>query len=141
MVIYVTFFSLFLLFYLGRGLFIRYFLYLHFKCYPGNPLYTLPALIPNPHTPASWPWHSPVLGHMIFSRPRASPPMDGQLGHFLLHMQLDTQLWGWGYWLVHIVVPPVGLQTPLAPWVQFLFMMLNFGVLILYINPSVAIIS
>jgi hypothetical protein len=27
----------------------------------------------------------------------------------------DTALWG--YWLVHIVVPPIGLQTPLAPWV------------------------
>jgi hypothetical protein len=25
-------------------------------------------------------------------------------------------VWG-GYWLVHIVVPPIGLQTPLAPWV------------------------
>ena len=23
----------------------------------------------------------------------------------------------WGYWLVHIVVPPIGLQIPLAPWV------------------------
>jgi hypothetical protein len=23
----------------------------------------------------------------------------------------------WGYWLVHIVVLPIGLQTPLAPWV------------------------
>jgi hypothetical protein len=22
-----------------------------------------------------------------------------------------------GYWLVHIVVPPIGLQFPLAPWV------------------------
>jgi hypothetical protein len=22
-----------------------------------------------------------------------------------------------GYWLVHIIVPPIGLQTPLAPWV------------------------
>jgi hypothetical protein len=22
-----------------------------------------------------------------------------------------------GYWLVHIVFPPIGLQTPLAPWV------------------------
>jgi hypothetical protein len=22
-----------------------------------------------------------------------------------------------GYWLVHIVVPPIGLQTPLSPWV------------------------
>jgi hypothetical protein len=22
----------------------------------------------------------------------------------------------WGYWLVHIVVPPIRLQTPSAPW-------------------------
>jgi hypothetical protein len=33
-------------------------------------------------------------------------------------MQLETRaLGGGGYWLVHIVVPPIGLQTPLAPWV------------------------
>jgi hypothetical protein len=25
-----------------------------------------------------------------------------------------------GYWLFHIVVPPMGLQTPPAPWVLFL---------------------
>jgi hypothetical protein len=24
---------------------------------------------------------------------------------------------GVGNWLVHIVVPPIGLQIPLAPWV------------------------
>jgi hypothetical protein len=23
----------------------------------------------------------------------------------------------WGYWLVHVVVPPMGLQTPSASWV------------------------
>jgi hypothetical protein len=23
----------------------------------------------------------------------------------------------WGYWLVHIVVSPIGLQTSSAPWV------------------------
>ena len=23
----------------------------------------------------------------------------------------------WGYWLVHIVVPPIEMQTPSAPWV------------------------
>jgi hypothetical protein len=57
--------------------------------------YTLhPALLPNLPTPASWPWHSPVLGHMIFTRPRASPPIDDRLGHSLLHMQLETQFWG-----------------------------------------------
>jgi hypothetical protein len=27
--------------------FIRYFLHLHFKCYPQNPLYLPPALLPN----------------------------------------------------------------------------------------------
>ena len=55
---------------------------------------------------------------MIFTRPRASPPIDRRLGHPLLHMQLETQLWG--YWLVHIADPPIGLQTPLAPWVHSL---------------------
>jgi hypothetical protein len=59
------------------GIFIRYFLHLHFKCYPQSPLFPPRTLLPNPPTPASWPWHSPVLGHIIFTRPRASPPIDG----------------------------------------------------------------
>jgi hypothetical protein len=42
----------------------------------------------------------------------ASLPSDGRLGHLLLHMQLETR--ALGYWLVHIVVPPIGLQTPSA---------------------------
>jgi hypothetical protein len=71
--------------------FIRYFLHLHFKCYPESPLYPPPSLLPNPPTPASWPWHSPVLGHIIFTRKRASLPIDGQLGHRLLHMQPETR--------------------------------------------------
>ena len=54
--------------------------------------FTHPA--PNPPTPAYWPRHSSVSGHMIFTRPRASPPIDGQLGHPLIHMQLQTKLWG-----------------------------------------------
>jgi hypothetical protein len=54
--------------------FIRYFLYLHFKCYPKSPLYSPPALLPNPPTPTFWFLHSPVLVHIIFARPRASPP-------------------------------------------------------------------
>ena len=73
-----------------------------------------PALLPNPPTPASWPWHSSVLGHMIFAILSDSPPIDGQLGHPLLHMQLRHR--SEGYWLVHIVIPPIGLQTPLALW-------------------------
>jgi hypothetical protein len=32
-----------------------------------------------------------------------------------MHMQLETR--AVRYWLVHIVVPPIGLQFPLAPWV------------------------
>jgi hypothetical protein len=31
---------------------------------------------------------------MIFAIPRASPPIDGRLGHLLLHTQLEKQLWG-----------------------------------------------
>jgi hypothetical protein len=33
-------------------------------------------------------------------------------------MQLKTR--APGYWLVHNVVPSIGLQFPLAPWVRFL---------------------
>jgi hypothetical protein len=70
--------------------FIRYFLHLHFKCFPPSPLYPPHALLPNPFTPASWPWHSPVLGHMIFIRPRASPPIDGRLGPILTFLFLNA---------------------------------------------------
>jgi hypothetical protein len=76
------------------------------------------------------PWHSPTLEHRAFTGQRASPPIDVRLGHPLLHMQLEPWvppcvLFGWwlsswelwGYWLVHIVVLPMGLQTPSAPWV------------------------
>jgi hypothetical protein len=31
---------------------------------------------------------------MIFAIPRASPPIDGRIGHPLLNMQLKTQFWG-----------------------------------------------
>ena len=51
-------------------IFIRYFLHLNFKCYPTSPLYTSPALLPYLLTPTSWPWRSPVLGHIKFARPR-----------------------------------------------------------------------
>jgi hypothetical protein len=33
--------------------------------------YTLPpTLLPYPPIPTSWPWRSPVLGHIKFARPR-----------------------------------------------------------------------
>jgi hypothetical protein len=43
-------------------------------------------LLPGPSIPLHW-------GYIIFARPRTSPPIDGQQGHHLLHMQLETQLW------------------------------------------------
>jgi hypothetical protein len=46
------------------------FFYLHFKCYLESSLYPPPALLPYPPTPTSWPWHSPVLGHLKFAIPR-----------------------------------------------------------------------
>ena len=86
------------------------------------PNFSLFHLLTNPPTSASWPWYSPVLGHRTFAGRRASPPIDAWLGHPLLHMQLDPWAlpWVWElleYWLVHIVVPPMGLQTSSAPWV------------------------
>jgi hypothetical protein len=119
------------------SIFIRYFLYLHLKCYPLSwfPLWKPPIpsplpLLTNPPIPASWPWHFSILGHRTFTGPRAPPPIDDWLGHPLLHMQLEPQvppcvLFGWWfspkellrYWLVHIVVPPMGLQPPSASWV------------------------
>lgn len=50
--------------------------------------YPLP-LLTNPPTPASLSWHSPTLGHRTSTGPRASPSIDDQLSHPLLHMQLQ----------------------------------------------------
>jgi hypothetical protein len=74
--------------------FVRYFLHLHFKCYPESPLYLPQTLLPYPPTPASWPWHSPVLRHKNLQDQGASLPNDGWLGHLLLHMQLETRALG-----------------------------------------------
>jgi hypothetical protein len=41
-----------------------------------NPLPHHLCLLINPPTTASWPWHSPILGHRAFTGPRASPPID-----------------------------------------------------------------
>jgi hypothetical protein len=95
-------------------IFIRYFLHLRFKCYPKSPLYPPPpALLPYPLTPTSWPWHSPVLGHRKFARPRglSSQWWPTRLSS-ATYAARDTS--SGGYWLVHIVVPPIGLQTPSA---------------------------
>jgi hypothetical protein len=49
---------------------------------------------PQPTHTISWPWHSPVLGHRIFTRQRASALNDGQLDHLMQHMQLETRALG-----------------------------------------------
>jgi hypothetical protein len=82
---------------------------------PKSPPYPPPPL-PSPPTPTSWPWCSPVLRHIKFARPMglsfhwwwARPSSD-------TYAARDTS--SRGYWLVHIVVPPIGLRIPLAPWI------------------------
>jgi hypothetical protein len=59
-----------------------------------SPLYPPTALLLKQPTLTSWSWHYTVLGHIIFARTRTSPSNDGWLGHFLLHMQLETKAQG-----------------------------------------------
>ena len=123
--------SFFVLYFICIFFFIRYFLYLHFKWYPISwfPLWKPPiasCLLCSPtHTPVSCSWHFPPLGHRAFPGTRASPPIGDWQDHPLLQMGAGVPcvLFGcwfspWeprGYRLIHIVVPPVRLQTPLAP--------------------------
>jgi hypothetical protein len=44
--------------------FIRYLAHLHFQCYTKSPPYPPPP--PPPPPPPFWPWHSPVLGLLLF---------------------------------------------------------------------------
>jgi hypothetical protein len=97
--------------------------------FPPYPLPTLP--VHQPTHSCFLALDSPTLGHRAFTEPRASLPNDDQQGHPLLHMQLEHGSHhvyslvgdlvpgssGEGYYLVHMVVPPMGLQTPSAPWV------------------------
>jgi hypothetical protein len=72
--------------------------------------------LPYPPTPTSWPWSSLVLRLIKFAQPmglsfywwQTRPSSD-------TYAARDTS--SRGYWLVHIVVLPIGLQIPLAPWV------------------------
>jgi hypothetical protein len=49
-------------------------------------IFFIPYPLSNLPTATFWPQHSPTLGHRTFTRPRASPPVDGRLCHPLLHM-------------------------------------------------------
>ena len=53
--------------------------------------HTLTPTLPYSPTPTFWPWHSPVLGHIKFAIQWASLSLDGQLGHLLIHMQLESR--------------------------------------------------
>jgi hypothetical protein len=55
-----------LFFFLLFSILLRHFLHLHFKCYPESPRYSTRSLFPT----TSWHWHSPVLEHIKFARPR-----------------------------------------------------------------------
>jgi hypothetical protein len=78
--------------------------------------------VPHTHPPTPLPTHSPFLALAFpctgaYKVCKSNGPLssDGRLGHPLIHMQLDSR--APGYWLVHNVVPPIGLHIPLAPWV------------------------
>jgi hypothetical protein len=76
------------------------------------------------------PWHSPTLGHLVFTGPRTSllPLMQtvtssatyatGAMGLVLPCVLFDWWSSPWELcevWLIDIVVLPMGLQTPSAP--------------------------
>jgi hypothetical protein len=70
----------------------------------------------SPPTPTSWPWRSPILRHIKFARPMGLSfhwwPTRPSSDTYAARDKISGE-----YWLVHIVVPPIGLQIPLAPWV------------------------
>ena len=51
---------------------------------------------------------------MELMAPAAYAAEDGLVGHLLIYRFSPWKLWG--YWLVHIVAPPMGLQTLSPPW-------------------------
>jgi hypothetical protein len=94
--------------------FITYFPQLHFQCYTKSPPYPPPPL-PYPPIPIFFFGPGVPLYWGIYSLrvQWASLSSDGRLGHLLKHMQLESR--APGYWLVHNVVAPTGLQISLAP--------------------------
>ena len=73
--------------------------------HPHSPTHPLPLF--GPGVPLYW-------GIYSLHVQLASLSSDGRLGHLLIYTQLESR--APGYWLVHNVVPPIGLQIPLAPW-------------------------
>ena len=143
--------------------FLRYFLYLHFKCYPlswsppkkkTNSFPPLASMWVFPHspTPISSPLHSLTLGHPAVTGSRAVSPIDAQQTHPLLHMQLEPWvppcgLLGWWFspwelcrvWLVDIFALSVWLQTSLAPLVLSLTRPLGSPCSVQYLAASICL--
>jgi hypothetical protein len=116
------FFLIFYLLYLNNSFFflffplfkIRYLFHLHFQCYPKSPPHAPPPTPP--------PTHSQFLA-LAFHCTEAykfAQPMGLSFHWWPTRPSSDTyaarDTSSGGYWLVHIVVPPIGLQIPLAPW-------------------------
>jgi hypothetical protein len=82
-----------------------YFIYIS-NAIPKVP-HTLPPL-PYPPTPTSWPCHFPVLRQIKFAR-----PMGLSFHWWPIRTTSDTyaarDMRSGEYWVVHIVVPPIGL--------------------------------
>jgi len=101
-------------------IFLGYFVYLHFKCYPPSPLpYVLsqPAWgHSHPHlpTPTPMPYHSPTLGKRAFIGPRVFPPIDARQCHPSLHMWLES--WVPPYALIGWWFNPWELWWGLVGW-------------------------
>jgi hypothetical protein len=94
--------------------FFKYFLLCIFVNYISNAIPKVsPPTLPYPPIPIFLALAFPCTGAYkvcLSNRPLSS---DGQLGHLLIHMQIESR--APGYWLVHNVAP-TGLQISLAPW-------------------------
>jgi hypothetical protein len=95
------------------GFFKNIFLLRIFLNYISNAIPKVPHTLPpfplfGPGVPLYW-------GILSLQVQWASLSSDGLLGHLLIHMQLESR--APGYWLVHNVVAPTGLQISLAPWI------------------------
>jgi hypothetical protein len=93
-------------------IFIRYFLYYISNAIPKVPNIPPFSLLPYPPTPTSWPFPSPLLGHIKFAITGDISSQWWLTLTFSATYAATDMLWG--YWLAHIVVPPIWLQTPSA---------------------------
>jgi hypothetical protein len=64
--------------------------------------------------------------HLCPTRPSSTTYVAGARGSTMCTLWLGFSPWELcGYWLVHIVVPPMGLEVISAPWVLFLYLPLG----------------